>query len=529
MVVTLPVSFRTTFNRQGPLAKKLAAAAYAVYIFHQPVIILLALVLRGIRLDLALKWVLVAPAAVSLWFLVVDTSSGDCHLPGVFCNVRGRDTSLLLWMRRSYLGRIGGREMTVTYPAQTHTPAERSSGKSVRLYYLDWLQVLAILGVFLFHATHPFDELGDWIIKNPETTFVLNFFGGFLYPWGMPFFLLMAGAASWFSLRRRTLGRYARERVTRLLIPFIIGSIVLTPIQAYYELIHKGWWGGGSIVEFILSAEARTYYYTEYHPIILGPQIFNRVGYHLWFVAFLFAFSLIALPVFTWLKNDSGKRFVASFARLATWRGGLLVFVIPLALVRFTLQRGVPSDDYGWADFVYYLLFFVSGYILIADEVFMRAIRRDWRLHLTLGVLCTLFIFSLAAGVPVYDWMGSPGTPGFYLTWTVWGINSWCWTMVMFYVGMRFLDTTNKWLQYSREATYPFFFVHQPVIIFFAFYAAGWQVHLLIKLLVVVIGSFAVSLGTYQLLVRRINPVRALFGMKPLKKKRAEAPTARPA
>ena len=38
----------------------------------------------------------------------------------------------------------------------------------------------------------------------------------------------MAGATSWFSLRRRTPDRYARERVTRLLIPFIIGAIVLT-------------------------------------------------------------------------------------------------------------------------------------------------------------------------------------------------------------------------------------------------------------------------------------------------------------
>jgi peptidoglycan/LPS O-acetylase OafA/YrhL len=159
----------------------------------------------------------------------------------------------------------------------------------------------------------------------------------------------------------------------------------------------------------------------------------------------------------------------------------------------------------------------------------VRAIRRDWRLHLILGILCTLFIFSVAAGVPVYDWMGSPGRPGFYLTWTVWGINSWCWTIFMFYVGMRYLDTTNKWLQYSREATYPIFFVHQPVIIFIAFYAVGWQVHLLIKLLVVLIGSFAVSLGAYELLVRRIGPVRVLFGMKPLMKKRAEEPTVRPA
>jgi peptidoglycan/LPS O-acetylase OafA/YrhL len=80
---------------------------------------------------------------------------------------------------------------------------------------------------------------------------------------------------------------------------------------------------------------------------------------------------------------------------------------------------------------------------------------------------------------------------------------------------MRFLDTTNKWLQYSREASYPFFFVHQPVIIFIAFYAVQWDTGILVKFLVVVIGSFTITLGLYELLVRRINPVRTLFGMKP--------------
>ena len=34
-----------------------------------------------------------------------------------------------------------------------------------RLYFLDWLRVLAVLGVFLFHAVHPFDFL-PWHIKN---------------------------------------------------------------------------------------------------------------------------------------------------------------------------------------------------------------------------------------------------------------------------------------------------------------------------------------------------------------------------
>jgi hypothetical protein len=70
MVVTLLVWFRTRFNHQGSLTQKMSAAAYATYIFHQPVIILLAIALSSIRFDLALKFVLVAPLAVALSFLV---------------------------------------------------------------------------------------------------------------------------------------------------------------------------------------------------------------------------------------------------------------------------------------------------------------------------------------------------------------------------------------------------------------------------------------------------------------------------
>jgi peptidoglycan/LPS O-acetylase OafA/YrhL len=391
---------------------------------------------------------------------------------------------------------------------------EQQNAKPTRLHYLDWLQVLAILGVFLFHALHPFDDLVDWHIKNAEKSILATFFTGFFNLWGMPFFFFMAGATSWFSLRRRTANRYVRERVTRLLIPFIIGSIVLTPIQAYYEFTHKGWWQGSSIVEFIFSAEARAYFFTEYNSITFSPEIFGDVGYHLWFVGFLFVFSLIALPVFIWLKGDSGKRLVAGLARLADRRGGMLLYAIPLILIGYTVQPFL-SGYTGWASFIFLFVFFISGYSLISNERFQAAIRRDWKLHLILGIICTLFFFSVSAGVPVWDWLVAPGTPWFYISWTAWGINSWCWTMFMVYIGMRYLNNTNKWLQYGREASYPFYFVHQPVIIFIAFYTVQWEINLLIKLLVVVIGSFAISLGLYELFVRRINMVRALFGMKP--------------
>jgi hypothetical protein len=100
-----------------------------------------------------------------------------------------------------------------------------------------------------------------WLAGTSRTrnkSVLATFFVGYFNLWGMPFFFLMAGATSWFSLRRRNPGRYIHERVTRLLIPFIIGVIVLTPIQAYFELTHKGWWGGGSIVDFAVAYADQT-------------------------------------------------------------------------------------------------------------------------------------------------------------------------------------------------------------------------------------------------------------------------------
>jgi len=326
---------------------------------------------------------------------------------------------------------------------------EQPSKKSSRLHYLDWLQVLAILGVFLFHAMHPFDDLTDWHINNVEKSILATFFTGFFNLWGMPFFFLMAGATSWFSLRHRTAGKFIKERITRLLIPFIIGAIVLTPIQAYYEFTHKGWWEKGSIVKFILSPKVRTYFFTEYNSITFNPSIFGDVGYHLWFVGFLFSFSLIALPVFIWMKSDSGKRLIASLSVIAKWRGGLLMFTIPLILIGFFLQPFLTGYT-GWASFIFLLVFYISGYIIIADKKFIKAIDRDRWLHLILGIICTLFFFSVSAGVPVWDWLVSPDTMMFYISWIAWGINSWCWTMFMMFIGMRFLNFTNQWLQYGR-------------------------------------------------------------------------------
>jgi glucan biosynthesis protein C len=381
---------------------------------------------------------------------------------------------------------------------------ERSNGSSVRLHYLDWLRVVATLGVFLFHAVHPFDFM-DWEIKNAEQSMLVTLFIVFLAPWGMPFFFLMSGTGSWFSLRRRTARQYAIERVTRLLVPFIIGSLLLSPIQLYFEWSQHTQRGlfEGSLLAFF-----------QHRKLVLGPMVFGWAGYHLWFLGFLFAYSLVALPLLQWLKKDAGQRFIARLGGLCERRGGLLLFILPLLLVQLLL-RPLYIAEHDWADFAFMLVFFIAGYILIADERFARAIRRDWVLMLSGGIISTLLFYVTAALEVGLEWMATPGIPGFYLIWGVWSVNSWCWTMVMLAVGMRFLDFTNKWLQYGQQAVVPFFLFHQPVIIVIAFYVVQWQAGILVKLPVVVLSSFVVTLGLYEFVVRRVGPLRALFGMKP--------------
>jgi hypothetical protein len=59
--------------------------------------------------------------------------------------------------------------LDVKTPNKTWTSkSESSTGKSIRLHYLDWRQVLAVLGVFIFQAVHAFDDLSDWHIENVE-------------------------------------------------------------------------------------------------------------------------------------------------------------------------------------------------------------------------------------------------------------------------------------------------------------------------------------------------------------------------
>jgi hypothetical protein len=43
-------------------------------------------------------------------------------------------------------------------------------------------------------------------------------------------------------------------------------------------------------------------------------------------------------------------------------------------------------------------------------------------------------------------------------------LDTWPWIVVMWFLGLLYLDISNRWLQYGQEAIVPFYIFHQPVI-----------------------------------------------------------------
>jgi hypothetical protein len=288
------------------------------------------------------------------------------------------------------------------------------------------------------------------------------------------------------------------------LIPFLVGSILLSPLQTVLDWRNKAQLGlyEGSLATFVRARE-----------ISIGPRVFGWAGYHLWFLGFLFAISLIALPLLLWLRREAGSKPIERLVRLSERRGGLFLLVVPLALARFALQPFFP-DEHDWSDFVYMLLFFVYGYILISNKRFARAIRVNWLPALLLGIATFVYIVWAFTADTLMAWLGSPTSPWFYLSWFVWSLNSWCWSTLALYVGMQSLNFRNRWLDYGQQAIVPFFLLHQPVIIVIAYFVVQWDAPIIVKLPVVVAGSFAVTIGLYELIIRRVRPLRMLLGMK---------------
>jgi peptidoglycan/LPS O-acetylase OafA/YrhL len=400
-----------------------------------------------------------------------------------------------------------------------------------RLHWIDWLRVAAIAGVFLFHSLRPFNA-DDWHVKNAEQSAGLSVAMGVFWSFGLAVLFLLSGVGARFALRRRTWQQFLRERVARLLVPFVVaGVLVLSPVQAYIEAIHKGT-TDRTFLDF-----AVRWIGTALNPLEwpLSPTIFGR-GYHLWFLGFLFAISVIALPLLVGLMGRRGRAAIDALARGLAWPGATLAFAVPIVIL-MSIGVTLGSDEHDWFELFWYFAYFVIGFVLVSDDRLMGAVRRDGRLALGTAVVSTVVLTTTPVADLLTSIEGGLDVPHL-LAGMLFGLEGWAWTLVILNVGLRATALQRPVAARLNEAVLPIYVVHQPVILAVAFFVVQWPIGILPKWLVVFGASAAITLALVELGLRsRIT--RVLLGARaqpagpvvaaPAGAAAGEAPTARPA
>jgi hypothetical protein len=278
------------------------------------------------------------------------------------------------------------------------------SSKPNRLYFLDWLRVLGVIGVFLYHNALPYIP-EQWRIVNSTQSTNIYLATLLFQPLGMPLLFLLAGATTWFALKKRSPKQYVIERFKRLVIPFIIGSIILVPPQRYFTSVHHGLFHG-TFLKF------------------LGQYFSNT--------------NLLAILVAKWVK-------------VAIFSGSSLGSSEPMRTI------AMFRDTFG-----------------------------AWR-GSTIGMFCIELIRSLFVLSSI---------------------------LALLFVGKKFLNFRNRFLDYANEAVLPFYSIHQAVIVMVAFYVIQWHDSILVKYVTIGVSSFIITLLIFEVFIRRLNPARAVFGLR---------------
>jgi glucans biosynthesis protein C len=362
----------------------------------------------------------------------------------------------------------------------------------------------------------------------------------------MPVMFLISGAGAYFSLRKRAPVKFARERLLRLGGPYLLFSLLLSPVQAYYAARDAGTYNGPFFPDFL-------------------PQFFNldgfarfdlsflgHYGYHLWFLGFLLFFSLASLPVIAYLKGAAGQRLIERSAAIGQRRGGLLLLFLPFALLQLIFFPVFPQYQ-GWANTAFWGSFYLLGYLFYSNPRFVTALRRNWKIWAGIAALTTLAMAVIALlgllrisplinavrdnpGL-IEQILAAPGDAfrkaglvaplivGYLSMALLFNYNAWSLGLLVIALAMIWLSFENHALKLTSGPSMPFYIFHHPAIVIIGFYVVqlGWGA--LPEFLLLAVSAFVVSCAVVAFFVAPWNPLALVFGARP-KRRRPPLPEA---
>lgn len=338
--------------------------------------------------------------------------------------------------------------------------------------------------LFPFHAAMCFLSGGYtcFYIYGGELPF-LKYMDLAVYPWWMSLLFALAGASTFFALKKRTAREYMKERALRLLIPFVSGILLWIPVQCYLADVFFNDYQGD--------------YFSHYS--VFFTKWTTLTGYdggftpgHLWFILFLFVYSAVFLPLMIWYVKRDNKPDLSKIPLWAVIAGGFLL-----------LSIGGLVANIGGKGVLEFAFCFLLGFFLFTDDKVIEKLKKNWILLAVLW-LSMIILRCIMWGV------GADNEIFWYLDFRA---LEWTGILGAAASGAKFLDFKNKFTDYFSPACFPIYWLHQTVLVAAAFFIVKIPIPMFIQYLLIVIISFALTVGLYEI-CKIFSPLRFITGIK---------------
>lgn len=367
-----------------------------------------------------------------------------------------------------------GKKEHLGYTLGTEQVAAATPRAFQRRYDIDWLRTLALGLLIVYHVVITFQPWA-WAIGFPVNDKPLEWIWTameMINVWRIPILFLISGMGVFFAMERRNWRELLQDRTVRILLPFVFGYFFIVPI----------------IVVAV----------TQFYDI---ETTYDPGAGHLWFLANIFLYVVLLLPLLNYLKthpNSAVLRFLSNLFRSPL---GLFVVTIPVMLE----ATFADPDDFvlyaeTWHGFWLGMNCFLTGFLFVSlRDVFWHGINRiRWiALALAFGLYLTR-VSDVELGMPQNALLG---------------FESMTWMLAILGFGAMYLNHASQSLRYFSQAVYPVYILHLPVQFVLSNYVIPLELSAEVKLMVLLVGTFGLSLLLYEVL-RRIKWVRPLFGMK---------------
>lgn len=362
-----------------------------------------------------------------------------------------------------------------------------------RRYDLDWLRVIAIIAVYLHHVGMPFNG-DDFHIMNANSSKLLDDIMVFFEQFRLPLLFLISGTGTMFAFSKRSWLQFLKERSTRLLIPLIFGILVIVPPQTYFEDITK---------------------YTS----LLDVYIQGAIGgaNHLWFIENLFIMSACLIPFILILRSARSQKAIHALERITVQRYGALLFVLPLIAIAIISKQYYPSNSKAITNLsttLYYGFFFIMGMVFAISNHMWEHLKTYRRFNMVAFITCAV-LFYVYYLIP-----GSYLEPYFTIAvrWNIWylvcALVGWSFVITLLGYAQVWLSKKSAALKACNEAIYPFYMLHQTVLIVVGYYIIQLELAIPLKIILLLLTSFPLIVVIYRYLIYPYRIPRLLFGMK---------------